>query len=156
MMKMKVMGDDGSASLNSVIHRMRTYESAKTELQMAVKAKSVHAVQSDTDGTDAAEVKVTEIELADNLVADSLAEDRLAKDSMDKDSTGEDNLDVVDGSTVEAASAEITLSMETVDRRPVIVSTVERYIPHVSVQHMVGCATDATWKDILGKCVRTA
>ena len=52
MMKMKVMGDDGNASLSSVINRMRTYESAKTELQMAVKARSVHVVQDSEQGTE--------------------------------------------------------------------------------------------------------
>ena len=44
-MKMKVMGDDGNASLDNVLHRMRTFESSRRELQMASAPKTVHTVQ---------------------------------------------------------------------------------------------------------------
>jgi hypothetical protein len=49
-MKLKVMGDDGNASLDAVLNLMRAYESAKRELQMAGAQASgtssvVHAMQ---------------------------------------------------------------------------------------------------------------
>ena len=44
--KIKVMGDDGNASLQTVLQRMRTFESAKRELTMIKSEKQVHAVQS--------------------------------------------------------------------------------------------------------------
>lgn len=44
--KVKVMGDDGNAALNTVIQRMRTFESAKRELTMIKSEKEVHAIQS--------------------------------------------------------------------------------------------------------------
>ena len=43
-MKMKVMGDDGNASLENVMNRMRTYESSKCELEMASSSKTIHAL----------------------------------------------------------------------------------------------------------------
>lgn len=42
LMKMKVMGDDDNATLESVIHRIRVYESAKWELDMATTTKTFH------------------------------------------------------------------------------------------------------------------
>ena len=52
-MKMKVMGDDGNAPLDAVLHRMRIFESSRRELQMAgatssSSSKVVHFVHSNT------------------------------------------------------------------------------------------------------------
>lgn len=57
-MKMKVMGDDGNASLEVVTQRMRTFESAKRELNMIqgklpqTPDKSVHTLNTYTRGRD--------------------------------------------------------------------------------------------------------